>query len=115
MLDQDFCEFLEYEICKAFGHSKDEQVTGFWCDGIVLNQPDNTYSKKSVNDNRQVKLKAFIGMDGQTEYELTLKFGKKALSRFARNLDITECVPNSDKPNWFVVDIKRNKIEIQLD
>jgi hypothetical protein len=60
-------------------------------------------------------LKAFIGKDGQTEYELTMKFGNKALSRFTRSLNIKECVPNPDKHNWFNIDTKRNKIEIQLD
>lgn len=115
MLDQDFCEFLEYEICKAFEHSENEEIKGFWCDGVLLNQPANAYSQKFVNDNRQIILKAFIGKDGQKEYELTLKFGSKALSRFARNLDIKECVPNPGKPNWFNIDINLNKIEVQLD
>ncbi len=115
MLDQNFCEFLEYEICKAFERSDNDQIKGFWCDGVLLNQPDIAYSHKFVNDNRQVILKAFIGKDGQTEYELTLKFGNKALSRYARNLDIKECVTNLDKHNWFDIDTKRNKIEIQLD
>ena len=115
MLDQDFCEFLEYQICKAIEHSDNSQIKGFWCDGIVLNQPDSSYSQKSVNNNRQVILKAFIGKDGQTEYELVLKFGNKALSRFERNLDIKECVPSPDNQNWFTIDTKRKKIEIQLD
>lgn len=115
MINQDFCEFLEYEICKAIELSNNDQIKGFWCDGILLNQPDSSYSQKFVNDNRQVILKAFLGKDGQTEYELTLKFGNKALSRFERNLDIKECVPSPDKQNWFDIDTKQNKIEIQLD
>jgi hypothetical protein len=115
MLDQDFCEYLEYEICKAFEHSGNDQIKGFWCDGIVLSQPDNFYSQKFVNDNRQVLLKAFIDKSGQTEYELTLKFGNQALSRYARNLDIKECVPTPDKLNWFIIDTKSHKIEILLD
>ncbi|MBU8883042.1 hypothetical protein KSK37_08110 [Kaistella sp. DKR-2] len=114
-IDQDFCQFLEYEICKAFEHSDNDQIKGFWCDGILLDQPDSSYSPKYVNDNRQVKLKAFIGKDGQDEYELILKFGNKALSRYARNLDIKKCVPSPDKQNWFNIDTERNKIEIQLD
>lgn len=94
MLDQDFCEFLEYEICRAFKHLDNQQIKGFWCVGALLNQSDNSYSQKIINDNRQVILKAFIRKDRQTEYNLTLKFGNKALSRFVRNLDIKECVPN---------------------
>ena len=115
MIDRDFCEFLEYEICKAFEHSDNDEIKGFWCDGVLTDQPDSYYSQKFVNDNREVKLKAFIGKDGQTEYELNLKFGNKSLSRYARNLDIKECVPNPDKQNWFDIDTKRYKIEIQLD
>lgn len=114
-IDKDFCEFLEYEICRAFERSDNDQIKGFWCDGVLLNQSDEAYSQKFVNDNRQITLKAFIGKEGQNEYELTLKCGNKALSRFARNLDIKECVPNRDKQNWFDIDTKRNKIEIQLD
>lgn len=115
MINQEFCEFLEYKICKAFKHSDNDQTKSFWCDGVLLNQPDSSYSPKFVNDNRQIILKAFIGKDGQTEYELTLTLGNKALSLYTRNLDIKECVPNPEKQNWFDIDTKRNKIEIQLD
>ncbi len=115
MITQEFCEFLEYEICTAFEHSDNEEIKGFWCDGVSLSEVDYRYSQKFVNDNREITLKAFIGKDGQTQYELTLKFGNKALSRYARSLDIKECIPNPDKPNWFNIDIIRKKIEIRLD
>jgi len=115
MLDENFCVFLEYTICEAFEHSENEQIKGFWCDGILLNQSEYTYSQKFVNDNRQVKLKAFIGKDGQTEYELILRFGRKALSRYARNLDIKECVPSPEDSFFFDIDTKHKRIEIQLD
>lgn len=115
MLDQSFCTFLEYEITKAFANSDNEVIKGLWCDGVLLPESSNSYSQKFVNDNRQIILKAFIGKDGQTEYELTLKFGNKALSRYARDLDIKECLPNMDKTKCFVIDTKERKIEIQLD
>lgn len=115
MLDQDFCSFLEYEIGKAFKQSENDQIKWYWCDGVLPNQPESCYSQKFVNDNRQITLKAFLGKDGQTEYELTLKFGKKSLSCYVNNLDLKECVSSQNKQNWFVIDTKRNKIEIQLD
>ena len=115
MIDREFCTFLEYEICTALEYSDNDQLKGFWCDGVLLDQPDSYYSPKFVNDNRYVILKAFIGKTGQTEYELTLKFGNKALSRYLRNLDIKECVPNPAKQNWFDIDTKRKQIEIQLE
>jgi hypothetical protein len=49
MINQDFCEFLEYEICKAFKHSDNDQTKAFWCDDILLNQLESTYSPKFVN------------------------------------------------------------------
>lgn len=115
MLTQDFCDFLEFELCKALELSDNDQIKGFWCDGVLLDQPENAYSKQAVLDHKQVILKAFIGKDGQTPYELTLKFGDKALNRFALNLDIKACLPSPDKPNWFEIDTKRHTIEIQLD
>lgn len=115
MIDQDFCDFLEYKICSAFELSDNDQIKGFWCDGVVLDQADSYYSQKWVNDKRYVILKAFIGKGGQTAYELTLKFGNKALSRFAKNLDLKECVPNLENNRRFVIDNQLNKMEIHLD
>jgi hypothetical protein len=115
MIDQDFCVFLEVEICKAFEHFNIEDAKGFWCDGVLLSQPNSYYSQKFVNDRREIQLKAFIGKDGQSEYEVTLRFGKKSLSRYARNLSIKECVPSSYNTNWFNIDTKKNKLVIQLD
>jgi hypothetical protein len=42
MIDQDVCEFLAYVICKAFENSDNDDIKGFWCDGVLINQPDNT-------------------------------------------------------------------------
>jgi hypothetical protein len=115
MINTDFCEFLEYEICKAFEYTDIQEIKGFWCDGIILNQQENYYSKKFVNDNKSIQLKAFIGKDGQKEFELTLVFGNKSLSRYARGLDIKECLPRPDQHDFFDIDITHNKIKIQLD
>jgi hypothetical protein len=114
MLDQDFCTFLEYKLCKAFEHSEMDSIRGFWCDGVLFHQPELTDAQKFVNDNRRMAFKAYVGKDGQTEYELILKFGNKALSRFARNLDIRECFPDPQDASWFDIDTKRKRIEIQL-
>ncbi len=114
-MDQDFCDTLEHAISRAFQHMDNDKAKGFWCDGILLSQAAINYSKKYVNDNRQARLKAFIGKDGQTEYEMILKFGTKSLSRYARDLNIEECIPSPDKENWFTIDIDNKTIEVQLD
>ena len=114
MLDIEFCEFLEYKICDLLKHSNDDRIKGFWCDGVLLTEPDKYYSQKYVNDKKETLLTAFIGNDGQSEYELTLKFGRKALSRYGRNLDIQECFPNPEVENYFRIDREKFKIQIQL-
>lgn len=114
MIDQDFCDTLEHAISSTLQHMENDGTKGFWCDGVLLSQPAINYSKKYVNDHREVQLKAFIGKDGQTEYELILKFGSKSLSRYARDLEIEECVP-VDKENWFTIDTDNKIIEVQLD
>ena len=115
MLDRHFCEALEYKLCEALENFDDENLKGFWCDGVLMSESDNYYSQKFVNDNRQVKMQAFVGKDGQTAYGLTLKFGNKALSRYARNLDIVECIPQTNVENWFKIDTAKKEIEVQLD
>lgn len=115
VLDKDFYEFLEYEICKAFSHSPNEDTKGFWCDGVSPPLPNYNYFSASFHDTRQISLKAFIGKDGQSEYELILKLGNRAFNRYLKNVDIRECIPNPDKPNWVIIDIQKRKIEIQLD
>lgn len=115
MLDQDFCNFLEYKIGEAFENSTSEPFKHFWCDGVLLPPFEADYSRKTVNDKRQIVMVAYMGPTGQDIYELTLKFGKKALSRYARGLDISECVSGPESDNWLDVDIERRIILIQLD
>jgi len=115
MLDNEFCETFEYKLCDVFENLDDENLKGFWCDGVLLTEPEKYYSLKFVNDNRKVKMEVFVGKDGQTNYSLTLHFGKKALSRYASNLSIIECIPQTDFVNWFKIDTSTKQIEVQLD
>jgi hypothetical protein len=80
VLDVSFCTDLEYGIGEAFEASNREPVRHYWRDGVCLPGSEEDYSKKSVNDARQVEMTAYIGFTGQDMYKLTLKFGRKALS-----------------------------------
>jgi hypothetical protein len=115
MINQDFCDYLEYELTKAFRHSDDEKVKGFWCDGVVLPSNEQDYSPKAVNDRRQIVTTAYIGKTGQDPYELTIQFGNQALSRYARGLDIISCVPDPQYPAWMDIDVAKQRLSIQLD
>lgn len=85
---------------------------GFWCDGVLMNQTEIRYSLKYINDKREALFRAWVGKDGQEPYDLYLKFGPKALSRYARALDICVCVPDSG--TGFHIDPENKVIVIQL-
>jgi len=108
------CTIMEYELCKIFEMIDEEQCKGFWCDGVKLSEQKEHYTKKYVNDNKCVNLIAYIGKTGQTEYSLKLLLGKKALSRYARGLSISECFPTDNVKNFVKLDIENKCIEITL-
>ena len=114
MLDQEFCTFLEYHLSRSFKFSGDESIMGFWCDGIVLPSDENDYSKKSINDKRNVLTRAYLGKNGQEQYTMMIQFGNKALSRYTRGLDIKTCIPEIEKNDWYEIDTINKKIVIQL-
>ena len=115
MLDDNFFNKLEQEIIpNALEQLANPDAKGFWCDGVTTGVSDYFYSKQFVNDNRYVPLVAYIGKDGQSEYQLILYFGPKALSRSARELSIEECIPDTDASEWFTIDVQQQKIEIQM-
>lgn len=115
MLDQNFCDFLEYYISRACANSTNEQLKHFWCDGVMLPNDKNEFSEKFINNKRKIVMTAFIGMTGQDKYELTIKFGKKAVSKYARGLEISECVPNPESNDGFDINIEKRKVMIQLE
>lgn len=114
MLDRQFCELLECKIEDALANFDYAPVKYFWCDGVLLPTFEHEYSEKYVNDNRKIIMTAFVGVDGQDKYELILQFGRKALSRYARGLDICECIPEPPSIDWFEIDTTEHKIWIQL-
>ncbi len=115
MLDQHFCSFLEYELTKAFHDSGKAELAGFWCDGILLPESQVEYSKKTVNDKSQINLTAYMGKNGQDIYKLILKFGEQSRSRYARDLNLTECIPTQHSELWLDVDIENKIIGVSLE
>jgi len=80
MLNNDFCDFLERQLSKAFANSSIDSIKNFWCDGILPPTFENQYSKKFVNDNRKVVMTAFVGVSGCKRtlfrYSFRLEFSK---------------------------------------
>lgn len=111
--DEDFCVYLEYYLGVTFQKSEDERIKKLWCDGVAI-PSSNQLEKKFIYDNRKLITKAWIGVDGQSEYEMTIKFGKYSLQRFAQGKSLKDCVPGNQSANWIQIDIERNTIEIQF-
>ena len=70
--------------------------------------------QKSVNNKREIVTTAFIGLNGQDRYTLTVKFGNKSRSRYARDLDIKECIPDVTADDWYDIDITKKTLTIRL-
>ncbi len=70
--NEDFCAELEYHLTWTFNQSDDKNLRGFWCDGVLMPTNDLQLTKKNVNDKRKIVTKAFLGYDGQDEYDMTI-------------------------------------------
>lgn len=113
--DQSFCDHLEYLLCDVFRKSNDVDIRSMWCDGVVPEtSPLHQRDKKRVNDTRKIRTMAWIGKTGQDEYDMTVKLGPKALSRYARGLSLIATIPSDDQNNWLSIDIENQCIEIKL-
>jgi|694.fasta_scaffold02841_15 hypothetical protein len=110
----EFCVALEYYLSEVFKKSNDELTKGFWCDGVLVPSSEKQLEKKSVNDTRKIETIAFVGLDGQTPYELIVYFGKYSLRRYARGSGLDDCLPNLDEVSPITIDIKSKKIELYL-
>ncbi|MEH6765710.1 MAG: DUF4157 domain-containing protein [Aequorivita antarctica] len=113
--NEKFCTHLKYHLGSTFENSDRQDFNGFWCDGISWDPiPDKQLTKKSVNDTRQIVTKAWIGKDGQDEYEMTIRFGQYALRRYAKGTEMIDCIPSSDSMNWIDIEPENKRIEIRL-
>lgn len=111
-----FCTRLEYRICHELEKSTDQQLKGFWCDGISWSPCKNQLTKKHVNDKRRIETKAWIGKTGQTEFKAIIYFGKKALSKYAKGMELIKCIPEIEtRTDWIEIDLKNKIIEIRID
>jgi len=98
----------------TFNQSDDKNLRGFWCDGVLMPTNDLQLTKKNINDKRKIVTKAFLGYDGQDEYDMTINFGQYSLRRYAKGTDLSDCLPNEETMDWVSLDMKSKTIELQL-
>ena len=113
--NEKFCSQLEFHSCRAFEKSDRQDIKGFWCDGVSWTPTlDGQLGKKNVNDKRKIVTKAWLGKDGQSEYEMTIYFGQYSLSRYAKGTQLTDCIPSEDTMDWIEINPAKKVIEIKL-
>jgi hypothetical protein len=113
--NEDFCCHLEYHLCRTFENSDNKELKSFWCDGVSQHPYiDSQITKKSVNDTRKIETKAWIGTDGQDEYETTIRFGKYSLRRYAKGKSLIDCIPSDETTDWLDINTINKTIEIRL-
>jgi hypothetical protein len=112
--NEDFCAQLEYHLTRTFGQTDDKNLKGFWCDGVLMPTAHQQLTKKNVKDKRKIVTKAWLGFDGQGEYEMTINLGQHSLSRYQNGTDLFDCLQSEDMMDWISLDMKSKTIELQL-
>lgn len=113
--NRDFCELLEYHLGKTFANSERMEYRRLWCDGVShLPGTDGQLERKWVNDKRRITTKAWIGENGQGEYEMTIHFGKYALRRYAKGRSLEDCLPDADSMDWIELDMENRRVDVYL-
>ncbi len=113
--NKEFCDHLEYHLCRTFANSPTPVLKGFWCDGVsAIPSADNQITKKSVNDTRRINTTAWLGKSGQEEYEMIIQFGQYSLRRYAKGANMIDCIPDEDTMDWINIDPDNKTIEIHL-
>ena len=114
MLTQDFCNYLEYQVSAALATSSDPTKLGWWCDGILLPAATDAYAPQRINSTKQVVTRAWLGKTGQEPYDMTIRFGPKAVRQYMRGNALEECVPSPENANWIGLDERTKAAVIDL-
>ena len=114
MLNQEFCDYLEYQISKALAASANPHKRKNWCDGVLMPDLTETYSLEQINNAKQIATQAYFGQSGQELYGLIIKFGKKSIRYYTRGNDMQTCVPSIDNDDWIRIDYENRAVTVAL-
>ena len=109
----DFCAHLENRL--NFDDLDNEELSGFWCDGVShLPYDIISLTKSNIEKNKKITTKAWIGKDGQDEYEMTIYFGDLAVEKYKAGLALTDCIPEGTCKEWMSIQISKKTITLKL-
>ena len=103
--NEEFCGFLEFHLCRTFANTQNPEFKGFWCDGVAWGP--------LLNEN-EIRTTAWIGIDGQDPYDMTIKFGPDSLAKYESDESLIDSLPSDENFDWVDVNIKNKSIEIRL-
>lgn len=108
--DQEFCSVLEYAVSNFLKKSKQGGEAGVWCDGVLH---DESLVAKELLEKGFIETTAWIGSDGQGEYEMLVEFGEKSIENIKRGKELTDCIPE-DLISKIRLDSEKGNIIVQL-
>ena len=107
--------YLEYHLCRTFASSHDEDVKILWCDGVsCLTVTDNQQTLENIIKTGEITTRAWIGRNGQDEYQMTIVFGKRSKASYQKGEALNACIPPENKNDWYEIDSQKKTIKIQL-
>jgi hypothetical protein len=113
--DEQFCDDLNLYLMRAMAHCDHPLAMSCYMDGVLMPFADRHLSKKYVNEVREIETHAWALSDkGDIKFELTIRFGKYALRRYAKGSPLTDCFPPANEDSFMKIDFDNEKIELQL-
>lgn len=113
--DEDFCSHLEYHLSRTFQNSPDKRLRWFGCDGVSIPSQSSQLSIESITKTKKIETLAWMKVNGQDKYEMTIKLGPNSLKNYEQGLRLIDCLPSEESLDWITLDIEKRTIELQLD
>jgi hypothetical protein len=112
-VSSNFLLSLEYQLSKKFSSIPDDNVRLFWCDGILIEE--SIYTEFTIETEKQIIAKAWIGGDGQDVYTMVIKLGKCSIESYLNEADMVSHLPEGDISTWLTIQPDNKTIEVRLD
>ena len=113
IFNEEFCANLEHAL--PFNRLADEDLHGFWCDGIDPIPYDiENLALDALKRNRKIKTRAWTGRSGQEIFEMTIHFGEKSIACFEKDLSLEDCIYSGNPDDWISVEPNQKKIAVKL-
>ncbi len=109
-----FRDALEYWLCEMFRRIGEEELKGFWCDGVLHPALDTVLKPEEILKNRRIETVAFVGKTRQEQYDIVINLGRNSLKCYIEGRDLVEYLPSLECDDCLNVNINKHLIEIWM-